>query len=80
MSTGFCCYNMEMEPNKRDYDFLAGGEVDVRKDGKLVFRPMAEQIQTTVEESPKKKKPRNAKAPEKIVPKVYVNLSLKKVD
>ncbi len=67
-----------MEPNKRDYDFLAGGEVEVRKEGKLVFRPVTEQPQAPVEEKKQKRKPRNSKPPEKIVPKVYVNLALRK--
>lgn len=66
-----------MEPNKRDYDFLAGGEVEVRKDGKLVFRPVSEQVQVPKATEDKKKRPRKAKPQEKIVPKVYMNLSLK---
>lgn len=66
-----------MEPNKRDYAFLAGGEVEVRKEGKLVYRPVTEQPQTVTASDTKRKKPRNAKPPEKVVPKVYMNLSLK---
>ncbi len=66
-----------MEPNKRDYDFLAGGEVEVRKDGKLVFRPVTEQVQAPKVAEDKKKRPRKAKPQEKVVPKVYMNLSLK---
>ncbi len=65
-----------MEPNKRAYDFLEGGEVEVLKEGKKVFRPAPPVVQAPVEPT-KKKKPRNAKAPEKVVPKVYVNLQLK---
>lgn len=66
-----------MEPNKRDYDFLAGGEVEVRKDGKLVYRPVTEQPQNIKAVDAKQKKPRKAKPPEKVVPKVYMNLSLR---
>ena len=65
-----------MEPNKRDYDFLAGGEVEVRKEGKLVYRPVTEQPLTMKASDTKRKKPRNAKPPEKVVPKVYMNLSV----
>ena len=65
-----------MEPNKRDYDFLAGGEVEVRKEGKLVYRPVTEPPPSVKAADTKQKKPRNAKPPEKVVPKVYMNLSL----
>lgn len=67
-----------MEPNKRDYDFLAGGEIEVRKNGKLVFRPIPEQVQAHKNTEDKKKRPRKAKPQERVIQKVYMNLSIQK--
>ena len=63
---------MMSEVNKRNYDFLKGGEVSLLKDGKKVYQT-AEQIQKLQpKEEPKKK--RNHKPKPKEEPKKYFNI------
>jgi hypothetical protein len=60
------------EINKRNYDFLNGGEVTLLKAGKKVFQTEEQIQQLQPKEEPKKK--RNFKPKPKEEPKKYFNI------
>lgn len=59
------------EQNQKAYDFLKGGEVTLRKNGKVVFN------QQPFEPIVQKEEPKKKRAAKKEEPKKYVNLGVK---
>ena len=69
------------KPNKRDYDFLSGAEITLRKNGKVIYtRESDNPVEPIAQAKKEPKKARKPKAQPKQEPKTYANIHLKEVD